>query len=162
MSTLSGSINAISTAVIVDFLPIVKKDATDAEKKRIHRWLVVAIGAVGICMALVLAQFKVRSLFDTFQMLLGVLGGGFGGVFALGFFTRRANSVGAVAGLLASFAASFGLQFTKANPFLYMSAGVFTCMVVGYLVSLAFPGNPKSLEGLTMFDAKTQAQNDKD
>jgi solute:Na+ symporter, SSS family len=155
MSALSGSINSISTAFIVDFLPHIKPDASEHSKRLLNRVLTVIIGAIGIGMALLLARFEVSSLFDTFQMLLGILSGGFGGVFALGFLTKRANATGAIAGTLASLAASLLLQWTvKANPYLYMSVGVFTCMGVGYVVSLLFPSTSKNLTGLTIWDGR--------
>ena len=43
------------------------------------------------------------------------------------------------------------------HPVLKAAAGVLTCMVVGYLVSLVIPGPDRSLAGLTLL---TVAQDD--
>ena len=51
--------------------------------------------------AVIMASMNVKSLWDTFAALMGLIGGGFPGIFALGLLTRRANTPGVVIGLLA-------------------------------------------------------------
>lgn len=159
MSALSGSINSISTALVVDFLPLARPLATEEQKKSLTRWLTVGIGAFSTLCALVLAQFKMPSLFDAYLMLLGIVGGGFGGVFTLGLLTRRANAPGAIIGTLASIVLTLLVKLlVPANPYVYFSTAVVTCLVVGYGASLAFARPKQSLEGLTIFDAKARSQ----
>jgi len=155
MSTLSGSINSISTALIVDYLPIVKPDASETLKKSLNKWFTVITGAFGTIVALILAEFKVPSLFDTYLILIGIIGGGFGGVFALGLFTRRANSAGAIIGTLASIVLT-GLftVFVPANPYVYASVAVLSCMAVGWMASFFVGKKPGNLAGLTVFDTR--------
>lgn len=152
MSTLSGSINSITTALIVDFLPLVRRIDSEEEKRRLNRWLTLVVGGIGTAVALILAEFKVPSLFDTYLMLLGVIGGGFGGVFALGLFSRRANSVGAMIGATGSVVLTLLFTFlVPANPYVYAIVAVLSCMALGWLTSLFWGRPPGSLKGLTIY-----------
>ena len=56
--------------------------------------------------------------------------------------------VGACASVAALY---YAQQYTKLNFFLYGALGILVCVIVGYLASLLFPGERKSLEGLTIF-----------
>ena len=85
-------------------------------------------------------------------MLTGLLGGGFGGVYALGMFTRRANWQGASVGIIASIVVTLLVKaYTDIHVLLYTGVAIITCIVVGYLVSLLFPPQYDRLEGLTVF-----------
>lgn len=153
MSTLSGSVNSISTALIVDFLPLVCPHASEELKRKLNKWFTVIVGAVGAVIALILAEFKVPSLFDTYLILIGIIGSGFGGVFALGLFTRRTNSAGAIVGAVSSILLT-GLftLYIPANPYVYASIAVLSCMLIGWVASLFIGHRPQKLSGLTVFD----------
>ncbi|MGA7305873.1 MAG: sodium:solute symporter [Rhodothermales bacterium] len=154
MSTLDSSMNSVATVIVVDFYKRFKKNATDDASLVLAKWLTVATGIFGTAFALILSRYSMPSLFDTFIMLTGLLGGGFGGVYALGMFTRRANWQGALAGIFASILAALATRaFTHIHVLLYVGIAIFTCIIVGYLVSLFFPAQPDRLRGLTVFKA---------
>ena len=77
---------------------------------------------------------------------------GFGGVYALGMFTRRAYWQGAMVGIIASILVTLAVKaYTPIHVLLYVGVAVITCVVVGYLVSLFFPVQHERLGGLTVF-----------
>ncbi len=146
MSTLSGSINSIVTAVITDFTARLGAPRPEAEQMRWARLLTLAIGLAGTGSALVLATWDVRSLWDVFLQSLGLFGGGLAGIFALGIFTRRANGTGALIGFTGSaIVLAIVQQRTPLHFLLYAGIGTFSAFVVGYLASLMLPG-PASLD----------------
>jgi Na+/proline symporter len=158
MSTLSSSINSIATAIVIDVQVRFRPDTPDADRLRLARWLTGAVGIAGTGTALLLATWEVSSLWDTFLQSVGLFGGGLAGVFALGIFTTRASARGAAAGLLASSAVLFLVQqYTTVHFFLYAAIGMGTCVLVGYIVSLAFAVNARALDGLTIHTRRPHA-----
>jgi Na+/proline symporter len=111
----------------------------------------------GIAFALLFATMNVKSLWDEFFKIIGLITGGLGGVFLLGIISSRANGIGALVGLIGS---GF-IQFWVANQqpvhfLLFTATGFLSCLIIGYLVSLVFPQDSKSLEGLTIFTSQTK------
>lgn len=101
-----------------------------------------------------MATYPIQSQWDLFLQILGLLGGGLAGVFALGIFTRRAHGKGALVGVIASAIVLLLVQrYTRVHFFLYAAVGVLTCLVVGYLASALIPSARQSLEGLTIYTA---------
>jgi SSS family transporter len=152
MSTLDSSMNSVATLIVVDFYQRFKKGVTDAQALRLAKWITVLTGAFGTIFALILTRYSLPSLWDTFIMLTGLLGGGFGGVYALGMFTRRANWQGALVGIITSIVVTLLVKaYTNIHVLLYVGVAVFTCVVVGYVVSLFFPTQESRLKGLTVY-----------
>jgi SSS family transporter len=150
MSSLDSSMNSIATAIVNDFVE--RFDAPGPRKDRLSlaRKLTVLLGIIGTSAAMLLATYEIKYLFDFFQKVMGLFGGGLAGVFLLAVFTKKTNARGAFAGLvlggLATIAVAF---FTQINFLLYAAVGATTCVGVGYGVSLATGGNQKNLAGLT-------------
>jgi len=83
---------------------------------------------------------------------LGLLMGSLAGLFALGIFTRRASSTGALIGAVTGVAVLFCVQkYTETHGFLYAGVGIATCFSVGYLASLVLPTPQKTLRGVTIY-----------
>ena len=134
MSTISASMNSAATAYITDIHSKIRKPAASL---RTAKTATLVIGLVGIAFALMMATWDVKSLWDEFSKILGILLGGLGGLFLLGFLCPKANSTGAVAGLLAGIAAQLIVTRSQAvHLLLYSTVGFVTCFVVGLLVSL--------------------------
>ena len=151
MSTVSGSVNAVSAIVVRDFLLPFRPDSSERTRMRLARATTLAAGGLATVIAVIMAGMNIKSLWDTFAALMGLIGGGFPGIFALGLLTRRANTPGVVIGLLASVAITLAVKtYTATNVFLYTSVAVGSCMLVGYAASLLFGRTAKSLDGLTI------------
>jgi SSS family solute:Na+ symporter len=151
MSTVSGTVNAISAIAVRDFLLPIRPDSSEQSQMKLARLTTVAAGGLATVIALIMAGMNIKSLWETFAALMGLIGGGFPGIFALGLLTRRANTPGVAIGLLASVAATFAVKsYTATNVFLYTSVAVGSCMIVGYVASLFFAPPTQPLAGLTI------------
>jgi len=152
MSSLDSSMNSIATAVTTDWYRRFKAHTTDRRCLALARWITVIVGVVGTAMAIVMASSgQVKDLWKLFSSIFGLLGGGLLGVFLLGMFTRRATSIGALIGAIAgAMAQTLTVYHTKVNFLLYAGIGAVTCIIVGYLVSLATGPGTKDLAGLTI------------
>ncbi len=152
MSTLDSGMNSVSTIITVDFYKRFKEDASDANLLRLARIITILAGVFSTIMALVLTRFSLPSLWDTMILLTGLIGGGFGGVFALGMLTRKANATGCIVGIIASLIAALAVrQWGDVHVFMITPVAVFTVVIVGYLVSMVTPAHGKNLRGLTLF-----------
>ena len=99
--------------------------------------------------AALFAASDLRSLFDTFQSVLGLLISPLAGLFFLGIFTTRTSAMGAAVGALVSIGVLAYVQnATPLNFMLYGAVGSTTCVVVGYLASLLLRQD-RDLTGLT-------------
>jgi len=149
-STVSSSLNSIVAALITDFYRRFRPAAPDASCMRLARWLTVGIGLVVTGVALVMAGADIPSLFDTYLGLMGLLGSGLAGLFALGIFSTRANGPGALVGAVASAVVLWWVQrHTPLHFFLYAVIGILVCLGIGRLASLLFAKGSKDLTGLT-------------
>ena len=102
MSSLDSSMNSMATVLVTDFYYRFKPNSSDRTRLLLARIITVVLGIFGTGGALLMATYPIKSLWDVFLALLGLLGGGLAGVFMLGIFTRRANSAGAVVGIVCS------------------------------------------------------------
>jgi solute:Na+ symporter, SSS family len=150
-STVSSSLNSIVAALITDFLRRFRPHTSDTLCLRLAKALSIAVGALGTVLALVLAAAGIRSLWDAYLGLLGMLASGLAGLFALGIFSRRAHGAGALIGALVSALVLWWVQrHTSIHFFLYGLIGFTTCCAVGWLVSAIWPVRvKKDLAGLT-------------
>lgn len=153
MSTLDSSMNSVSTVVVTDFYKRFKKSVSDHRALVLARWITVLTGAFGTGFALYLSRMPdLGSVWDTFIMLAGLLGGGFGGVYALGMFTRRANWQGALIGTVCSVIITLWVKaHTPIHVLLYGGVAVISCVVIGYGSSFFFPSQEDRLKGLTVY-----------
>jgi SSS family transporter len=156
MGALSSALNASAAMIVTDFIETVKRPKTDVQRARIARVTTVIAGVLATAMAAFIASLNVASLWDQYLKLLALIGGGFPGVFGLGFLTRRANAPGVLTGAIASIAITWWVQtFTNISVFLHAFIAIASCMAVGYLASLVFGRrpDPAALRGLTLWDA---------
>lgn len=154
MSSLSSSLNSVSTALITDFY---RRLAPKKEKTLLFvaQMLTLVVGVIGTGLALVMATWGIASLWDQFNMILGLFTGGLGGVFVLGIFTKKANAGGAIMGLLVSALTQYYVSyFTNIHLLMYAFTGLVSCVAFGYLFSLLFGRSKKEIDGLTAYDAK--------
>ena len=154
MSSLDSSMSSVSTMVVHDFYKTVKPNATDAQCLKLGKWLTAIVGILGTVVAMVMSQMDIGSIFNIWNKMLALLGGGFVGVFLLGMFTKRATVYGAWAGAVASVLCTWYIQSAGlgVNAMVYTPFAIVTCLVVGYLVSLITPkGKTQQTDGLTVY-----------
>jgi Na+/proline symporter len=151
MSSLDSSMNSVSAAVTTDFFKRFHPKAADRTCLALARWVTVLVGAAGTLLALTMAGWDIKSLWDQLNIFIGLFAGGLGGLFLLGILSRRAHGAGAVAGLLASGLVQYLVRtITPIHLWLYPFTGAMTCLVIGYTASLLLPAAGKSIDGLTL------------
>ena len=138
MSSLSSSMNAGAASFNVDILDRFGLGKNE-DPMKIARWTTFIIGTLGILFAFFMATFDIKSLWDEFNKILGLILGSLGGVFLLGLMTKKANSKGVVFGIVFSFLIQILIsQFQIVHLLLYSATGVISCFISGYIASLFF------------------------
>ncbi|MDT7829893.1 sodium/solute symporter [Pricia sp. S334] len=139
MSSISSSLNSVSTAYCNDFHQHFRSRTKDTKMLRIARIVTILTGIVGILLALWMANSNIKSLWDQFYRYLGLFTGGLGGMFLLGMLTKKANATGTLMGLVASAILIWYISvFTEISFLMYAFFGVASCFIFGYVFSLIF------------------------
>lgn len=143
MSSISSSLNSVSTAYCNDFHMHFKPQVNDDKLLKIARIVTVVTGVLGVLLALWMASSNIKSLWDQFYRFLGLFTGGLGGMFLLGMLTKRANATGTLMGLVVSALLIWYISvYTDISFLMYSFFGVASCFIFGYVFSLFF-GKPK-------------------
>lgn len=164
MSSLDSSINAISTIGIVDiYRRHMAKKRSERHYLRVA-WLLAAVAAtVMIGGAVILAESETKTIQDTGNILVSLLGGGLLGLYLLGFFTRRGDARAVGAGIVATMLftawtimSRYGvLPEALSFPFeLYYTViiGNLVMFTVGFLLGSLLPKRERDLTNLTVWD----------
>jgi len=139
MSSISSSLNSVSTAYCNDFHSHFRPNVSDAKLLQIARIATLITGVLGVLLALWMASSNIKSLWDQFYRYLGLFTGGLGGMFLLGMLTKRANATGTLLGLVVSALLIWYISvYTEINFLMYAFFGVASCFVFGYIFSLIF------------------------
>lgn len=151
MGSLNGSVNCVATVFTNDLFKPFSPHLSEKKYLLTARWVTFSVGVFGTIIALLMAQWKVYSLWDQFNILLGLFTGSIGGVFMLGIFTTRATGKGVVIGLILSSIVQFGVkEYTSLNLLMYAFTGLVSSVFFGYLFSLLTGSETKKLDGLTI------------
>lgn len=110
MSTLSSSINSLSSSTVVDLLETDRKAMDESRKVRFSRMISLVWGAVIIGISLLL-QNTTNPLVEVGLSIASVTYGGMAGIFLLGRFTKRFDDRAAVAGVLISIGVNIFIAF---------------------------------------------------
>jgi len=144
MSSVSSSINSAATSYSSDIHFRFRPQAAN-QGLRIARIATIVMGVSGTLFALFMASWEIKSLWDVFNKVLGLIIGSLGGLFLLGVLFRKAHAKGAMIGFVISLLVQVYIAtFTHIHLMLYTASGVLTCVLVGWLFSLLLPdSNPK-------------------
>jgi SSS family solute:Na+ symporter len=150
MGSLNSSVNSVATVIVNDWARHFFSDLPVKTYLRMARITTLGIGIFATGIALLMAAWNIPSLWDQFNMLVGLFTGGTAGIFLLGMFSRRANGPGVVCGLIASALLQYFMKnYTTVHLFVFAVTGLVSSLVLGYIFSLLFtPDKEKSLEGL--------------
>ncbi|MET2986514.1 sodium:solute symporter family transporter [Aureibaculum conchae] len=139
MSSISSSLNSVSTAYCNDFHKHFRPKVADKQLLKIARIATISTGIIGMILALWMASSDIKSLWDQFYKFLGLFTGGLGGMFLLGMLTKKANAKGTMIGLVLSAITIFYISnYTDINFLMYAFFGLTSCFVFGYVFSLMF------------------------
>ncbi len=161
-STISGSMNSISTVVSTDFYQRFTKNHKDSTSLNLARVTTILLGTLATGTALWMAanQGLIVSLWDIYIAIIGLSMASVAGLFILGIFTTRTTAacalVGAVAGVVILYIFQ---QYTSVHFYLYSFIGVAACVLVGYLTSFIMPSSRKDISGLTIYSIDSSDEN---
>ena len=138
MSSLSSSMNSGAASFSADVYDrygfVWNKDPL-----KMARWTTLWIGMMGILFALFMATADIKSLWDQFNKILGLIFGSLGGVFMLGLLTKKANTKGVLIGIVVSFTIQLIISFQQSvHLLMYAATGMISCFISGYFGSLLF------------------------
>ncbi|WP_163378788.1 sodium:solute symporter family transporter [Cyclobacterium sp. SYSU L10401] len=153
MSSLDSSMNSVATVVTTDFYhQWYPRDGEGKNSLLFARSITVIVGLLGTGFALVMANMGIPSLWDQFNMLIGLFAGGLGGIFLIGILSSSTNARGALIGISGSAVIQVVIKYqTELSIHLYALTGLVSAMVLAYLASKWFPRPSKEkLAGLTL------------
>ncbi len=155
-STISSSLNSISACVVVDLKQRFSKNNDSKNDVLLARIFIIIAGVFGTLASLYLINQETNETWDLFLLVTGLFGVPIAGVFAVGIFTKKANSIGVIIGLIVAAIASYFIGKTDITPFTVSVIGFFIAFIVGYLASLPFYKQTKNIKGLTIYTINDQ------
>jgi Na+/proline symporter len=153
MSVFSSGLNSLSTATCMDFITRLRRlrgDASDVSL-RDARWITLGWGTA-ITLAAIAVHFAQMDtqLLETAAAIIGFFSGPLLGMFLLGIFTTRVNSLGAIAGAILGFVTAV-LLWHEVSFIWYAVTGCVPTLVFGYLFSfLAAAPDPAAIAPMTL------------
>ena len=151
MSTLSSSMNSAATAYIVDIHSKMTKQKGHSNL-RMAQMATCLLGLAGIVFALIMATWEIKSLWDEFNKILGIILGSMGGLFLLGMMTRKANAGGALCGIIGSMMVQLlVIQNQTVHLLLYTATGFISCFLIGYAASFFFSSGKRNIDNMTIY-----------
>jgi Na+/proline symporter len=142
MSALSGELNSLASATMIDFVRRFRGAGTDAGDLFLSRVFTVLWG--GFACLVALQAGKLGSAIEVVNKFGSYFYGSILGVFMLAILTRRATGTGATIGLFIGMGV-VGLvaSFTKVHFLWWNLVGTVAVFASGYLISLAAPAKMK-------------------
>jgi SSS family transporter len=141
MSTVSSNVNSISTAFTSDFYRHFFPASSDRRQLKVARWSGILFGSIGVGLALLMATMNIRSLFDYFNYILGLLASGLGALFLMGIFFPRIDARSALTGFVLGTGFLFGVnQWTDISFLVFGFIGIAATLLFSLVASLFFPG----------------------
>lgn len=128
-STVSSSLNSLSTCVTSDIIVPLKQNITDKQKLNIAKAVSWGAGIISTILAIRFLQSGQGDMFLYFQAITGLLGGPIAGLFLIGIFTERVSSKSAWIGFIISVLVATYIG----NP-----AGILTKFIPGYSKPIVF------------------------
>ena len=138
MSALSGELNSLATATMIDFVRRFRGAGTDAGDLLLSRIFTALWGAFACVVAL--QAGKLGSAIEVVNKFGSFFYGSILGVFMLAVLTKRANGTGATIGLFVGMGTVYLVSATTKVHFLWWNlVGTVAVFVTGYLISLTAP-----------------------
>lgn len=155
-STIFSSLNSISACVVVDLKQRFSKTNNTKNDVLLARIIIILAGVFSTLASLYLINQKTNETWDLFLLVTGLFGVPIAGVFAVGIFTKKANTYGVIIGLIVAAIVSYFVGKTDITPFTVSVIGFFIAFAVGYVASLPFAKHNKNIVGLTIHTINDQ------
>jgi SSS family transporter len=142
MSVFSSGLNSLSTATCMDFIERLRRDRSEKLTLAGARWITLAWGLFVTVAAIGVYFAQPGPLLQTAAAIIGFFSGPLLGMFLLGIFTMRANSLGAILGAICGFVSAVFL-WHHVSFIWYAITGCVPTVVFGYALSLLAPPRPR-------------------
>ena len=143
MSALSGELNSLATATMIDFVRRFRGVGTEEGDMFLSRMFTVVWG--GFACLVALQAGKLGSAIEVVNRFGSYFYGSILGVFLLAVLTKRASGTGVTLGLFAGMAIVGIVATTTKIHFLWWNVvGSVAVLVIGYVLSLVFPQKEKT------------------
>ncbi len=138
MSNLSAALNSLSSSTIMDFYVRLRPASDEKHRMRVAR-MATFLWALVLFVLAVIALHKAGRVVEVGLQIASVAYGALLGAFLLGLLTRRANQVGAMAGMVCGFGAELYLWLDTRLPWTWwVMIGTGVTFGVGWMVSSIF------------------------
>lgn len=122
MSSIDSSMSATSTTLTIDvYRRLLVKGRDDPHYLKAAKAISAASGALMILVGLGLTTMRQEAILDVAFVAGGLLACGIGGLFSVGFFTRRANSFGALLAVIFTVVFNCGMTYIEAKAMIWES-----------------------------------------
>lgn len=101
MSTLSSDLNCLAVIGVEDFYRRFRPGSSDQQRLRLGKLIVCASGVLAMAIAFLYVKAEGKSVLAIVFKCYAIFSGGIAGLFALAFFTTRANRQGVMIGIVA-------------------------------------------------------------
>ncbi|MCC4085370.1 sodium:solute symporter [Enterococcus faecalis] len=139
-STISTGLNSVATSWTLDIQEVLSKDMSDKRRTRVAQIVSLLVGIFSILVSLIMAHSDIKSAYEWFNGFMGLVLGLLGGVFVLGFFSKKANKYGVYASLSAATIVMVSIKYflpeDAVNYWAYSLISISVSLVTGYFVSL--------------------------
>lgn len=151
-STVSTSMNSTATTLVTDFMkPLKLGNQSDSFYLKWARILTIIMGLLGTAFGLFFLNPEIKSLFDEFIKIVGLILGMLGGIFLLGVLSKRAHATGALIGCLGgTIVVVYIYTQTNVTAYFYPFASVGSCLLIGWIASFIPVKYKQNIEGLTI------------
>jgi solute:Na+ symporter, SSS family len=164
LASLQSDLNCLSAVCVEDFYRRLRPAADAGRRLRVGKGIVAGAGIGAMAVACLYARFGEKNVLASIFDVYAIFSGGIAGLFALAFFTTRANRRGVGIGIGACILFTAWTLLTSPSDRIlnlgrfnynqpHLMDGVYSHLVlfgVGYLASLLFAAD-KEIESLTIY-----------
>lgn len=100
ISSLDSDLNCLSAIVVEDYYIRFKKDATDGDKLKFGKRIIIIAGFLSLIAASTYVYLGSEGILEIIFGLYAIFSGGIAGIFILGIFTKRTNKQGLYIGIV--------------------------------------------------------------
>ena len=113
------------------------------------------MGVLGTAFGLFFLNPDIKSLFDEFIKIVGLILGMLGGIFLLGVLSKRAHATGAIIGCLGgTVVVLYVWKETNITAYFYPFASVGSCLLIGWIASFLPVKEEQNTDGLTIYSLR--------
>jgi SSS family transporter len=139
MSVFSSGLNSLSTVTCIDFISRLRGHSSDQTISITGaRWVTLLWGVIVTATAIGVYFANMGLVIETAAAVIGFFSGPLLGMFLLGMFSLRANSLGAISGAICGFVCAL-LLWNHVSFIWYAVIGCIPAVVLGYILSFLAP-----------------------